>query len=43
VQQPAVRLVVFLRSGTLAVDPVTPFRQGLKEAGFVGQGPVTCL
>jgi putative tryptophan/tyrosine transport system substrate-binding protein len=34
-QQPAMPLVGFLRSGTIADDRVTAFRQGLKEAGFI--------
>jgi putative ABC transport system substrate-binding protein len=34
-QQPTMPVVGFLRSGTLAENRVTAFRQGLKEAGFV--------
>ena len=36
-QQPAMPVIGFLRSGTLADVPhlVSAFRQGLKEAGFV--------
>src|SRR5262245_28226171 len=34
-QQPKTPVVGFIRSGTLADDRVTAFRQGLKEVGFV--------
>jgi hypothetical protein len=34
-QQPAIPVVGFLCSGTFTDNRMTPFRQGMKEAGFV--------
>jgi putative tryptophan/tyrosine transport system substrate-binding protein len=34
-QQAAMPVIGFLRSGTISDERVTPFRQGLKETGFI--------